>query len=104
MEFGLLGPLQVRRSGLLVPVPAGKLRGVLAALLLNAGRVVSTDDLAGVLWGAGVPRSARVTLANYVKRLRQLSERNKKVIEEANKLEQRLQAESNKSSRFSFFL
>jgi hypothetical protein len=40
----------------------------------------------------------------YVKRLRQLSERNKKVIEEANKLEQRLQAESNKSSRFSFFL
>jgi hypothetical protein len=40
----------------------------------------------------------------YVKRLRQLSERNKKVIEEANKLEQRLQAESNKSARFSFFL
>jgi len=40
----------------------------------------------------------------YVKRLRQLSERTKKLIEEANKLEQRLQAESNKSSRFSFFL
>jgi hypothetical protein len=40
----------------------------------------------------------------YIKRLRQLSERTKKLIEEANKLEQRLQAESNKSSRFSFFL
>ncbi len=40
----------------------------------------------------------------YVKRLRQLSERTKKLIEEANKLEQRLQAESNKSARFSFFL
>jgi hypothetical protein len=40
----------------------------------------------------------------YVKRLRQLSERAKKLIEEANKLEQRLQAESNKSARFSFFL
>ena len=40
----------------------------------------------------------------YVKRLRQLNERTKKLIEEANKLEQRLQAESNKSSRFSFFL
>lgn len=40
----------------------------------------------------------------YVKRLRQLSERTKKLIEEANKLEQRLQAESNKGSRFSFFL
>ncbi|HSS02991.1 MAG TPA: hypothetical protein VLM79_38280 [Kofleriaceae bacterium] len=40
----------------------------------------------------------------YVKRLRSLTERTKKLIDEANKLEQRLQAESNKSSRFSFFL
>ncbi len=40
----------------------------------------------------------------YVKQLRQLSERTKKLIEEANRLEQRLQAESNKSARFSFFL
>jgi hypothetical protein len=40
----------------------------------------------------------------YVKRLRTLTERTKKLIDEANKLEQRLQAESNKSSRFSFFL
>lgn len=40
----------------------------------------------------------------YVKRLRAVAERTKKLIEEANKLEQRLQAESNKGSRFSFFL
>jgi hypothetical protein len=40
----------------------------------------------------------------YVKRLRTLTERTKKLIEEANKLEQRLQVESNKSSRFSFFM
>jgi hypothetical protein len=40
----------------------------------------------------------------YVKRLRALTERTKKLIDEANKLEQRLQAESNKGSRFSFFL
>ncbi|HZJ64337.1 MAG TPA: hypothetical protein VFD36_12530, partial [Kofleriaceae bacterium] len=40
----------------------------------------------------------------YVKRLRALTDRTKKLIDEANKLEQRLQAESNKSSRFSFFL
>ncbi|HEY0481549.1 MAG TPA: hypothetical protein VGD37_28730 [Kofleriaceae bacterium] len=40
----------------------------------------------------------------YVKRLRALSDRIKKLIDEANKLEQRLQAESNKGSRFSFFL
>jgi hypothetical protein len=40
----------------------------------------------------------------YVKRLRALTERAQKLIEEANKLEQRLQAESSKGTRFSFFL
>ena len=40
----------------------------------------------------------------YVKRLRTLKDRTRKLIDEANKLEQRLQAESNKSARFSFFL
>jgi hypothetical protein len=40
----------------------------------------------------------------YVKRLRALTERAKKLLEEGNKLEQRLQIEANKSSRFSFFL
>jgi hypothetical protein len=40
----------------------------------------------------------------YVKRLKSLSDRIKKLIEEANKLEQRLQSESNKGTRFSFFL
>ncbi|HEX3758797.1 MAG TPA: hypothetical protein VHW23_08835 [Kofleriaceae bacterium] len=40
----------------------------------------------------------------YIKRLRQLSERTKKLIDEGNKLEARLQNESSKSARFSFFL
>ena len=40
----------------------------------------------------------------YVKRLKALTDRAKKLIEEANKLEQRLQVEANKGSRFSFFL
>ena len=70
MEFGLLGPLMVRRDGLPVPVRQAKLRVVLAVLLLNAGKVVSLDDLAEALWGAAPPRTARVTLQNYVMRLR----------------------------------
>jgi DNA-binding SARP family transcriptional activator len=70
-EFCLLGPLIVRRGGTIVPVRQGKLRVVLAALLLSANRVVSVDDLAKALWGPGAaPPSARVTVANYVKRLR----------------------------------
>jgi hypothetical protein len=40
----------------------------------------------------------------YSKRLKLLADRTKKLIEEANKLEQRLQTESNKGSRFSFFM
>jgi hypothetical protein len=42
MEFCLLGPLAVRCGGKPVPVPRGKQRAVLAALLLNTGRVVSS--------------------------------------------------------------
>ncbi|HUN36818.1 MAG TPA: BTAD domain-containing putative transcriptional regulator [Trebonia sp.] len=43
---------------------------MLATLLLNAGRVVSVDDLAEALWGPSPPPSARVTVQNYVMRLR----------------------------------
>ena len=51
-------------------VPHGKQRILLAVLLLNAGRVVSADDLTDTLWESAPPVSARATLQNYVKRLR----------------------------------
>lgn len=51
-------------------VQPGKQRTVLAALLLKAGRVVLMDDLAETLWGSSPPPSARVTVQNYVMRLR----------------------------------
>jgi hypothetical protein len=47
---------------------------------------------------------ASASEAYYVKRLKTVADRTKKLIDDANKLEQRLQAESSKSSRFSFFL
>jgi DNA-binding SARP family transcriptional activator len=70
MEFCLLGPLTVRCDGAAVPVAAGKQRAVLAALLLDAGRVVPVGELAQALWGPEPPASARVTVQNYVMRLR----------------------------------
>jgi DNA-binding SARP family transcriptional activator len=70
MQFCLLGPLVVRCGEVVVLIPPGKQRALLAALLLNPGRVVSVDELAETLWGAGPPPSARVTVQNYVKRLR----------------------------------
>jgi DNA-binding SARP family transcriptional activator len=66
VEFGVLGPLLVRRGGVRLLVPARKQR----ALLLAANQVVSCDALIDTLWGAGPPRSARVSLQNHVKRLR----------------------------------
>ena len=71
MEFGLLGPLVVRAGGSPVVVSAGKQRVLLAALLLRADQVVPAAELAGFLWEGSPPGSARVTLQNYVKRVRQ---------------------------------
>ena len=70
VEFGLLGPLVVRVGGSRVTVSAGKQRVLLAALLLRANQVVSAADLARFIWEGGPPGTARVTLQNYVKRLR----------------------------------
>ena len=69
MEVCLLGPLAVRVGGALIQVQPGKQRAVLAVLLLNANQVVPVDELAETLWGSAPP-SARVTVRNYVKRLR----------------------------------
>ena len=73
-QFGLLGPLTVRCRGAVLPVAPGKQRAVLAALLLDAGRVVPVGELAEVLWGSAPPASARVSVQNYVRRLRQALE------------------------------
>jgi DNA-binding SARP family transcriptional activator/tetratricopeptide (TPR) repeat protein len=70
MEFCLLGPLAVRRGDAVLTVQAGKQRAVLAALLLNANRVVAVEELAETLWWTAPPPSARVTVQNYVVRLR----------------------------------
>jgi len=41
-----------------------------AVLLLGANHTVALDELAEAAWGADPPASARVTLQNYIKRLR----------------------------------
>ena len=71
MEFCLLGPLEVRQDGVVIQVRPGKQRAVLAALLLNAGRLTLTEDLIGTLWGPEPSASARPSLHNSVMRLRQ---------------------------------
>jgi DNA-binding SARP family transcriptional activator/tetratricopeptide (TPR) repeat protein len=70
VEFGLLGPLLVRDAETPVQITAGKQRVLLAALLLDANQVVTASTLAAALWHDNPPETARVTLQNYVKRLR----------------------------------
>ncbi|MEU8246106.1 BTAD domain-containing putative transcriptional regulator [Nonomuraea sp. NPDC048916] len=71
-EFRILGPIEVRCHGAPVTVRAPKLRILLAALLLDAGRVVTVETLMERLWGDDPPDGARNTLQNYVLRLRRL--------------------------------
>jgi DNA-binding SARP family transcriptional activator len=71
MWLGMLGPLCVRSGDTAFPVRAGRQRSLLAALALHAGNMVSFDALAETVWNGSPPRSARATLRNYVKRLRQ---------------------------------
>jgi DNA-binding SARP family transcriptional activator len=72
LEFLLLGPLRVRDEGREVPVPAAKLRTVLAAMLLHANQTVTADELVLHLWGENPPGGAHITLRSYVMRLRRI--------------------------------
>ena len=70
MEFRILGPLEVHENGRMIEVGAAKPRALLAVLLLNANRVVSTDALIESLWGQRPPSTATKALQVYVSQLR----------------------------------
>lgn len=68
----MLGPLEALDEGRPVPLGGAKQRAVLTALLLNANRVVSTEQLADALWGDSPPDTAATALQVYVSRLRKV--------------------------------
>ncbi|MFG3057542.1 MULTISPECIES: AfsR/SARP family transcriptional regulator [unclassified Streptomyces] len=73
LRFGLLGPPVVYEAdGGIRPIGSAKARALLAALLLEPGRVVSVDALKDALWGGTPPASAQASLQNHVTRLRRL--------------------------------
>jgi DNA-binding SARP family transcriptional activator len=69
-EFRILGPLEVIGDEGPIPIPGQKQRALLAILLLDAGRVVSTDRLIDALWGEQPPRTAATSLQNFISQLR----------------------------------
>src|ERR671926_35482 len=72
MEFGILGPLEVRDADRPLPLGGAKQRALLAILLLNANRVVSIDRLLDALWGEQPPASGAKALHVYVSQLRKV--------------------------------
>jgi predicted ATPase/DNA-binding SARP family transcriptional activator len=68
LEISVLGPVEVRRDGRLLPVPGGKTSELLVRLALDAGVSVRADKLVDDLWAGAVTR--RNTLQSKVARLR----------------------------------
>src|SRR5579862_5001985 len=70
LRFGALGPLEVTVAGRPVALGGPKPRALLAALLVDANRVVRAERLVDVLWGDAPPGRAITTLQKYVHELR----------------------------------
>ncbi|GAA2093986.1 BTAD domain-containing putative transcriptional regulator [Kitasatospora saccharophila] len=71
MLIGVLGPLEVRGA----EVAGARLRGLLVRLVVDAGRVVSSERLVADLWGAEPPAVPGNALQTLVSRLRALGGR-----------------------------
>jgi len=70
VSVGLLGPLQVLRDGQDVTPPGVRLRALLCRLAVDAGRRVSSDELAEAVWADELPAEPTNALQSLVSRLR----------------------------------
>ena len=70
LSFHVLGRLEAYSDGVELDLGPRKQRALLALLLLNANRVVSTERLIDDLWGEAPPSTARAALQVYVAGLR----------------------------------
>jgi DNA-binding SARP family transcriptional activator len=70
IAVNVLGPVEVRRDGALVPIDGLKRRQLLAVLVAARGAEVSVDRLGDALWEGEPPDSARASLQSHVSRLR----------------------------------
>ena len=72
MEFRILGSFEVVGTTGLLDVRGAKRRGLLACLVVHAGRPISTDRLVEELWGDAGSDGAARTVQTYVSQLRKL--------------------------------
>jgi DNA-binding SARP family transcriptional activator len=69
-DFRILGPLEIADETGLLLLGGLKQRAVLAILLLEAPKAVSTDRLIDALWAEQPPRTAATSLQNFISQLR----------------------------------
>jgi DNA-binding SARP family transcriptional activator len=72
VEFRILGPLEVTRNGVPVPLGGPKQRATLAILLLSVNRVVPIERLADDLYAGAPPVTAVTQVQRQVSELRKL--------------------------------
>ncbi|MFF0479620.1 BTAD domain-containing putative transcriptional regulator, partial [Streptomyces sp. NPDC004284] len=73
-RFHALGPVQAAAAGRLLDLGAPKQRTLLALLVSQAGRTVTTDVILEALWEGNPPPSAMTSLQAYVAKLRKVLE------------------------------
>jgi DNA-binding SARP family transcriptional activator len=72
LQLGILGPLDVRRNGEPLAIPARKQRALLTLLLLRSNTPVPQDELIDQLWGQDAPQAVRASFHNQVHGLRKI--------------------------------
>ena len=74
MEFLVLGPLRVLDTGRPVTIVAPRQRALLAALLVHANEVISTDRLLDLVWAGDDSEVGTSTLRYHISKLRDVLE------------------------------
>ncbi|MEU4162872.1 BTAD domain-containing putative transcriptional regulator [Actinoplanes sp. NPDC026670] len=72
MRFRVLGDVEMHVDGQLVEIGHARQRCVLAVLLVDANRPLTTETIIDRVWPDRPPQRARQTLAGYLSRLRQI--------------------------------
>jgi len=70
LSIAVLGPVEVRRDGAVLPLPSGKTTEVLVRLAIDAGAPVRPDRLIDDLWADVAATTGRNTLQSKVSQLR----------------------------------
>jgi DNA-binding SARP family transcriptional activator len=74
LEVRLLGQFEVLRDGRRLTIPTRNAQSLFAYLILNAGKAIRREKLAGLLWPDSSEENARSNLRHELWRLRKAIE------------------------------